>query len=366
MQDTMIEDDIVAGWSERVQRASASATLLRIRGGGTKDWYGQSLTGEILDTRAHSGIIAYDPAELVITAKAGTLLSEIEAKLDEHNQMLPFEPPHFGRAATLGGCIATGLAGPRRAAVGAARDFVLGAVVMNGRGEVLHFGGQVVKNVAGYDVSRLIAGSLGTLGLILELSIKVLPKPVAEATLKFAMHATDAVRKLNEWSGHPLPLTASAWRNETLALRLGGAEAAVKAAKTSLGGEVVDAVEADRFWCGLREQTDPFFAMIPRGAALWRLSLPSIAEPLQLPGANLMEWGGAQRWWITDADPQTVRISAKQAGGHATIFRAGAEYDRAAGVFTPLPAPLMKIHRGLKAAFDPARIFNRGRLYPDF
>ena len=362
----MEEDDIVAVWSERIRAASADRHPVRIRGGGTKDWYGQSLQGEVLDTRAHRGIIAYDPAELVITARAGTPLAEIEAALAEHDQMLAFEPPHFGPQATLGGCIAAGIAGPRRQSAGAPRDFVLGAVVMNGQGQVLHFGGQVVKNVAGYDVSRLLAGSLGTLGLILELSIKVLPRPVAEATLKFDMHATDGVRKLNEWGGHPLPISGSAWRDGTLALRLAGAEAAVKAARTSLGGEVVDAVEADRFWIAMREQTDPFFAVIEPKAALWRLALPSIAEPLHLPGAQLMEWGGAQRWWITDTDPQTVRISAKQAGGHATIFRSGAAYDRNAGVFTPLPAPVMKIHRGLKAAFDPARIFNRGRLYPDF
>ncbi len=214
----MNEDDIVASWSERVRAATASNTPLRIRGGGTKDWYGQTLQGEILDTRAYRGIIEYDPAELVITAKAGTPLREIEARLDECGQMLPFEPPHFGHDATLGGCIAAGLAGPRRAAAGAPRDFVLGAVVMNGQGQVLHFGGQVVKNVAGYDVSRLLAGSLGTLGLILEVSVKVLPKPVAEATLKFEMNDTDAVRKLNEWGGHPLPLTGSAWRDHTLAV----------------------------------------------------------------------------------------------------------------------------------------------------
>jgi glycolate oxidase FAD binding subunit len=362
----MEEDDIVAVWAERIRAASADGRPLRIRGGGTKDWYGEALEGEILDTPAHRGIIAYDPAELVITARAGTPLAEIETALAEHEQMLAFEPPHFGPQATLGGCIAAGIAGPRRPSSGAPRDFVLGAVLMNGHGDVLHFGGQVVKNVAGYDVSRLLAGSLGTLGLILELSVKVLPVPKAETTLKFEMNGTDAVRKLNEWGGRPLPITASAWRNGTLAVRLAGAEAAVKAARSALGGEVVDAVEAERFWDGLREQTDPFFTAIAPNAALWRLSLPSITEPLQLPGAQLMEWGGAQRWWITDTDAQTVRISAKQAGGHATMFRTGSEYDRSAGVFTPLPAPLMKIHRGLKAAFDPARIFNRGRLYSDF
>ncbi|RKP51033.1 glycolate oxidase subunit GlcE [Trinickia fusca] len=362
----MQDDDIVAQWSERIRAATADERPLRVRGSGTKDWYGQSLQGEILDTRAYRGIVSYDPAELVITARCGTPLAELEAALAEHNQMLAFEPPHFGRTATFGGCIATGIAGPRRASAGAPRDFVLGAVLMNAQGEMLRFGGQVVKNVAGYDVARLLAGSLGTLGLMLELSVKVLPRPAAEATLKFDMNGTDAVRKLNEWGGRPLPITASAWRNGTLAVRLSGAESAVKTARNVLGGEVVDAVEAERFWEGLREQTDPFFAAIAPKAALWRLALPSITEPLQLPGAQLMEWGGAQRWWITDADAQTVRMSAKQAGGHATIFRAGSAFDRSAGVFTPLPAPLMKIHRGLKAAFDPARIFNRGRLYPDF
>ncbi|WDD96425.1 glycolate oxidase subunit GlcE [Burkholderia sp. FERM BP-3421] len=361
----MEEDDIVAGWAERIREASADGRALRIRGGGTKDWYGQALEGEILDTRAYQGIASYDPAELVVTARAGTPLAQVEAALAECGQMLPFEPPHFGRDATFGGALAAGLAGPRRASAGAPRDFVLGATLMNGRGEVLRFGGQVVKNVAGYDVSRLLAGSLGTLGLILSLSVKVLPRPVAEITLRFDMSATDAVRKLNEWAGRPLPVSASAWRNGTLVLRVSGAEAAIKSAKMVLGGEVVDAVEAERFWAGVREQNDPFFSAIPAGHALWRLSMPSITEPLLLPGSQMMEWGGAQRWWITDADAQTVRMSAKQAGGHATLFRADHGYDRSAGVFTPLSAPQMKIHRGLKAAFDPARIFNRGRLYLD-
>ena len=358
--------DLTLSLRERVNHAAGHDTPLRIRGGGTKDWYGQALEGEILDTREHTGILAYDPAELVITARSGTPLAEIEAKLAEHNQMLPFEPPHFGPGATLGGCIASGLAGPRRQNAGAPRDFVLGAVVMNSRGEVLHFGGQVMKNVAGYDVSRLMAGALGTLGLLLEISVKVLPRPFSETTLKFDTTATDAVRKLNEWAGRALPVTASAWRDGTLALRLAGAEAAVKSARTQLGGEAVDAIEAARFWEGLSEQTDSFFSDLSPTAALWRLSLPSIAEPLA--GQQLMEWGGSQRWWITDFDAQQVRMAARHAGGHATLFRPGPgnEQSRQGGVFTPLPAALMKIHRGLKATFDPARIFNRGRLYPDF
>ncbi|WP_414450315.1 glycolate oxidase subunit GlcE [Burkholderia sp. 22PA0099] len=361
----MEQDDIVAHWAERIRAAGAAGHGLRIRGGGTKDWYGHAVDGELLDTRAWRGIVAYDPAELVVTARAGTPLHEIEAELAAHNQMLPFEPPHFGPQASFGGAIAAGLSGPRRASAGAVRDFVLGVTLMNGRGNVLRFGGQVVKNVAGYDVARLMAGSLGTLGLMLELSVKVLPRPVAELTVKFEMSATDAVRKLNEWSGHPFPLSASAWRFGTLVLRLSGAEAAVKSAKTMLGGEAVDAVEAQRFWEGVREQNDPFFNALAPGQALWRLSLPSITEPLHLPGSQMMEWGGAQRWWITDADATAVRMSAKQAGGHATLFRAATGYAQGVPVFTPLATPLLAIHRSLKTAFDPDRVFNRGRLYPD-
>lgn len=288
----MQDDETVAVWAEQIRSASHEGRALRFRGGGTKDWYGETLEGEILDTRAHHGILAYDPAELVITARAGTLLAEIEATLAGHGQMLAFEPPHFGTQATLGGCIAAGLAGPRRQASGAPRDFVLGAAVMNGHGQTLHFGGQVVKNVAGYDVSRLLAGSLGTLGLIVSLSLKVLPQAKAETTLKFDMNGTDAVRKLNEWGGRPLPISASAWRDGTLALRLSGAEAAVKAARTTLGGEVVDAVEAARFWISLREQTDPFFYAYRAqcGAMASGLALRYRAAAIAWRAVNGMGW----------------------------------------------------------------------------
>ena len=382
----------------RVAAATERGAPLVLRGGGTKDWYGQTPVGEVLDTRAYSGIVAYDPAELVITARCGTPLAHIEAALASNQQMLPFEPPHFGPGATLGGCIAAGLSGPRRASAGAPRDFVLGAVVMNGHGKALHFGGQVMKNVAGYDVARLMAGSLGTLGLILELSLKVLPLPVAESTLRFSMSATDAIRQLNEWGGLPLPISGSAWRDDTLSVRLEGAQAAVKAARITLGGEFIDAVEAIHFWQGLREHSDPFFSAAGAAKrALWRVAVPPISEALPLPGAQLIEWGGGQRWLHDgdgDAGPdrsgnrggelshlgsgsrgvdgdaaqrfgQTVREAARQAGGHATLFRGGAPALRALGVFTPVAAPVMSIQRGLKAAFDPACVFNRGRLYPD-
>jgi glycolate oxidase FAD binding subunit len=345
-----IMDQALQQFRDRIAGRSA----LRIRGGGTKDWYGQALHGAILDTRAYSGIVAYDPTELVITARCGTPLAEIETALEQQNQMLAFEPPHFGADATVGGMVASGLSGPRRQAAGALRDFVLGAVLMDGKGEVLHFGGQVMKNVAGYDVSRLLAGSMGTLGLLLEVSLKVLPKPFAETTLQFAMPQDYAIRRLNEWGGQPLPLSASAWHDGRLMVRLSGAQAAVSAARIKMGGE--DLPQAQDFWTGLREQQHAFFS----SSALWRLSVPSVTAPLDLPGEQLIEWGGAQRWLKTDADAAIIRAAAEKAGGHASLFKGG---DKQAGVFHPLAPAVAKIHRNLKNAFDPSGIFNPGRMY---
>jgi glycolate oxidase FAD binding subunit len=345
---------------ERIIRAGAAKTPLRLRGGGSKDWYGQKLQGEVLDTGSYSGIVSYDPTELVITARAGTLLAEVESALGQNNQMLAFEPPYFGPDATVGGMVASGLSGPRRQHVGAVRDFVLGAVLMDGKGEVLHFGGQVMKNVAGYDVSRLLAGSLGTLGLILEVSMKVLPKPFCETTLRFEMGKTDAIRRLNEWGGQPLPISASAWHSGVLIVRLSGAEAAIRMAKQKMGGEEI---VADEIWAGLREQTNDYFASIAPGTSVWRLSVPSFIPPLALAGEQLIEWGGAQRWLKTDVDAATIRQTAEQVGGHATLFRGG---DKTVGVFHPLKPAVAKIHRNLKAAFDPSGIFNPGRMYEEF
>ncbi|VVE66761.1 glycolate oxidase subunit GlcE [Pandoraea captiosa] len=356
----------LAAIRERVLAATASGTPLDIHGGNTKRWYGETPSGEPLDMRAYRGIVSYDPAELVITARAGTPLAEIEAALAERSQMLPFEPPHFGAGATLGGCIAAGLAGPRRPHVGAPRDFVLGAVVMNGNGQVLHFGGQVMKNVAGYDVSRVLAGALGTLGVLLELSIKVLPCPVAEATLRFAMTQTQAIDQLNRWGGQPLPLMGSAWHDGVLSVRLGGAAAAIDAARSTMGGHHVDVIEAQAFWASLREQTHPFFASAPvqgDGEPLWRLSVPPTTPPLAHGDEQLIEWGGAQRWWITPRPAADIRAIAAAVGGHATLFRHGNKSAGAASVFTPQPAALQAIGERLQQAFDPSRIFNRHRLY---
>ncbi len=351
--------EIVAGYAERIRAAAANKTALRLRGGGTKDFYGQALEGEVLDTRAYAGMVAYEPTELVVTVRAGTPLAELEAALRAQGQHLAFEPPHFGAGATVGGMVAAGLSGPRRQAAGAVRDFVLGVRMLDGRGDDLSFGGQVMKNVAGYDLSRPMAGSLGTLGLILEVSLKVLPLPVADATLRLELPQDRAIEMLNHWGGKPLPISASAWDDGNLAVRLSGAASAIKAARAAIGGESVESGEAERYWLGLREQTDPFFRS---DRPLWRLSVPSVTPPLPLPGDLLIEWGGALRWLASNADARTIRAAAVQAGGHATLFRAS---DKGAGVFTPLAPALAKIHRNLKRAFDPAGIFNRGRMYPD-
>jgi glycolate oxidase FAD binding subunit len=347
-------------FQEKIQKASASRSALRIRGGGSKDFYGNAPRGEILDTQGHAGVVAYEPTELVVTARCGTPLSELESTLAEKGQFLPFEPPHFGAAATLGGCIAAGLSGPRRASAGAVRDFVLGATILDGRGQQLAFGGQVMKNVAGYDVARLLAGSLGTLGVILEVSLKVMPRPQAEATLRLELPQGQALEKLNGWAGRPLPISASAWRSGELRLRLSGADSAIRAAAAVIGGEMLAQEEAASYWAGVREQTDSFFA---GEAPLWRLSVPSTAAQLDLPGEQLLEWGGALRWLRLSADAGAVRAAAARAGGHATLFRA---QDKAAGAFSPLAPTLARLHRELKRIFDPAGIFNPGRMYAEF
>ncbi|NEX61449.1 glycolate oxidase subunit GlcE [Noviherbaspirillum galbum] len=353
-------EQVVQDFRARILAASADRTPLRIVGGGTKDWYGQELRGETLDTRAYQGIVAYDPTELVITARCGTPLAEVEAALAEHRQMLAFEPPRFGPASTIGGVVAAGLSGPRRLAVGSARDFVLGVTLMDGRGELLRFGGQVMKNVAGYDVSRVLAGSLGTLGLMLDLSIKVLPRPLHETTVRFEMDEAKAIEQLNRWGGQPLPVSATAWFGGVLIVRLSGAQAAVQSALQKMGGE--EEPEAGAFWEELRDHRNAFLDAQSGGQPLWRVSVAPVAKPLGLPGEQLIEWGGAQRWLRTDAGPQAVREAARRADGHAALFQG----DKSAGVFHPLAPAVAAIHQRLKSNFDPAGIFNPGRMYAEF
>lgn len=350
--------DIVSGWAERIRAAAADGTPLQLRGGGTKSFYGRSTEGEPFELAGNTGIVSYEPTELVVTVRGGTPLAELEALLASRNQFLAFEPPAFGAGATVGGCVAAGLSGPRRATAGALRDFVLGVKLLDGRGEVLSFGGQVMKNVAGYDVSRLLAGSMGTLGVLLEVSLKVLPRPAAECSLRFECGEAEALDRLNAWGGQPLPISASAWADGVLSLRLSGAAAAVEAARARLGGERIADDEAAALWTGMREHTAPWFVPGP----LWRLSLPGSAAPLRLAGRQLIEWGGALRWLQTGLPAAALRERVAQLGGTATLFAGG---DRGGEVFHPLPAAAMRIHQRLKAAFDPAGIFNPGRIYAE-
>lgn len=337
-----------------MQAAASNRTSLRIRGHGSKDFYGQQLQGDILDLSGYSGIVDYEPTELVITARAGTPISDIEAALAAAGQVLAFEPPRFGGAGTIGGAIAAGLSGPRRAYAGSARDFVLGVQALDGRGDKLSFGGQVIKNVAGFDVSRLMTGALGTLGVLLEVSLKTLPKPAGEATLRLALNEERAIRTMNEWAAQPLPLSATCYHDGLVTVRLSGAQSAVRAGWQKLGGQLVD--DAELFWTGLRDQSGDFF----RAAKLWRLSLPSTTAPLDLPAPQLIEWGGAQRWLSGEIDALELRAKAAALGGHATLFRAA---DKSAGVFHPLALEIAVIQQRLKAALDPHGIFNRGRMY---
>lgn len=374
--------DIIDQLAHAIREAVNRQTPLCIRGGGSKDFYGGPLRGESLSTAAYRGVVDYEPTELVVIARAGTPLAEMEAILREKGQMLAFEPPHFGSLpspltplpgtgegndlsaapnmgmATLGGAIAAGLSGPRRACAGAVRDFMLGVRMLDGKGSDLRFGGRVMKNVAGYDISRLMAGSLGTLGVILEASLKTLPLPAAEFTLRREQTQAEAIALMNEWAGKPLPLSATCHIGNMLYVRLSGASAAVRAAREKLGGE--DVADGASFWRALREQQLDFFTS---PEPLWRLSIKSTSTPLSLPGQQVIEWGGALRWLRTTADAQTIREAAARCGGHATLFRGG---DKTPGVFHPLPPAMMKLHQRLKQAFDPAGILNPGRMYPNF
>lgn len=347
-------DAFIGDICERVRDHAARKVPLRIRAGGTKDFYGEKCAGEVLDISPYAGIVAYEPRELVVTVRAGTRLSELEAALAAERQMLAFEPPHFGEAATIGGTVAAGFSGPRRPYAGAVRDFVLGTRIVNGKGEDLAFGGRVIKNVAGYDVSRLMAGALGTLGVITEISFKVLPRPAAEMTLAYELAEAQATEQVNLWAGQPLPLSATAWQQGRLRVRISGAPASLAAARAKMGGEEVDAGD---YWRELREQRLDFFTGSP---TLWRVSVPQTTAPLEAGRAQLIEWGGGLRWIAGELDAMQVRTSSEHAGGHAMAFRGG---RGVVPVFHPLRPALAKIHRRLKAAFDPAGILNPGRMY---
>jgi glycolate oxidase FAD binding subunit len=340
----------------QVREATAHGIALRIVGGDTKRFYGRAVEGVPLPTRGHTGILRHDPAELVLTARGGTPLAQVEAQLAAHGQRLPFEPPHLGTNATFGGTVAAGLAGPSRAWTGPLRDFVLGARVLTGDGRILRFGGEVMKNVAGYDVARLMAGSLGVLGVLLDVSLKVLPRPAGECTLALELDDAAALEHLASLARGALPLTAGSWIDGRLYLRFEGSAETLAAVTARVGGEVVAGGES--LWASLREQTHPFFA---GERPLWRCTVPALAAPLPLDGASLVEWNGMQRWYRCTADA-AVFEAAKAVGGYATLFRHPAG---TAEVFAPLAPPLLRLHRELKRVFDPAGILNPGRMYAD-
>ena len=370
------DTDAIELIAERVRAAATAGTPLRIRGGGSKDFYGEPPQGELLDTAPLAGVLAYEPSELVVTAGAGTSLRELDALLAANGQCLPFDPPHFGSStATVGGMVASGLSGPARASVGAVRDYVLGVKLINGRGEHLTFGGQVMKNVAGYDVSRLMVGAMGTLGLLTDVSLKVLPVAPGEATLRFECTQAQALDWLHAWGAQPLPLNASCWVNETgqagsgvLYLRLRGAVAAVESACKTLGGERKNNVEVAADWQACRDQQLPWFKARDASQDLWRLSLPQTAPVLDLPDAPLIEWHGGQRWVRAGVGmAQTLRALAASVGGHATLFIASNDRNTGATArFDTLKPPLDRIHRKLKQEFDPAGVFNPHRLSVDW
>jgi glycolate oxidase FAD binding subunit len=380
-----VKDSVLDVFKDRIRDAAAQGQHLRIQGGNTKQFYGDTqATAQLLDTRAHSGIVSYEPTELVVTVRCGTPLAELEAVLAEQGQSLAFEPPHFsvdGQSdATVGGMVACGLAGPARAVVGGVRDHVLGVQMLNGKGEWLTFGGQVMKNVAGYDVSRVLAGSMGTLGVITEVSLKVLPQAPAEVTLACHLPQADALALLHRWGAQPLPLNASCWVNDhhtqpaqdMLFVRLRGALAAVDSAVprmcadvAALGGQAaaIDQTQAKADWAACRDQCLPFFTPPAADMALWRLSLPQTAPVLDLPFAPFIEWHGGLRWlWAPLSAAAQLRAVAAQAGGHATLFRAPVQATgEMPAVFHPLPAVQQRIQRELQQQFDPHGVFNTGR-----
>lgn len=355
--------DITEALCEQVQKAHADGTPLRIVGGNTRAFYGRPVEGEPLHIAKHCGIVHYDPVELVVTVRAGTSINALETALAEHNQMLAFEPPRFGAASTIGGAVATGLSGPRRPWAGAVRDFVLGSHVITQEGKLLRFGGEVMKNVAGYDMSRLMAGAQGTLGVLADISFKVLPKPTASHSLKLSMPLDDALKKLAELGRQPLPITAAAWHDGALFLRLEGGKSSVNATRDRLGGEVLDAA----FWRELRDLEHAFFTQ-NNDKALWRLSLPPNTPPLTLdiPASDILyDWAGSQRFVKISLDAETLRQACHHAGGHAICYTPAA-YGGAAEPFTPLNPVVEKYHRNLKAELDAHGIFNPGRLYAAF
>ena len=344
-----MNSDLSNELQERISSAYSNKTPVAITAGCSKAFYGHEVDGDKLDVRGHAGIIDYRASELVITARSGTKLTDIQTALAEKNQQLAFEPPRHNADTTIGGVIACGLSGPARAFQGAARDFVLGTKIINGKGELLQFGGQVMKNVAGYDVSRLMVGAQGTLGVITEISLKVLPRPEREATLAFEVGAAEGHQMLRTWLSHGQPISASCHYRGVLSVRLNSTENSVRQACRKMGG---DAAGSD-LWQQLRDQTHPHFQQHD----LWRLSVPA-ATAVDDENDRLVEWGGALRWQVSS---KTLFDKAQSLGGHATRYNM--QPDSTDEIFQPLQPAMMTMHRRIKHALDPNNILNPARLY---
>ncbi len=347
-------NDETSAIQQAVSHAIASETALQITAGNSKSFYARAPQGKQLSISGHQGIVNYHPSELVITARTGTRLSDIEQLLAEQGQMLAFEPPYFSPSATLGGCIAAGFSGARRPFTGSVRDFVLGCKIINGKGELLSFGGEVMKNVAGYDVSRLMVGAMGTLGVLLEVSLKVLPKPATEITRVFELNGAAALKKMQALSKQSLPLSGLNYDGHQLAVRLSGAEETIQVASQQLAGDVL--IDADDYWRQCIEHQHAFFNTEDD---LWRLSLPAASPEIALSGEWFYEWGGAQRWWKTTESKQSIFAMAASLEGHASLFRT---QQRCTELFQPLPSGLKKLNGNIKQAFDPLGLFNPYRL----
>ncbi len=349
-------EPVLARWREAIRAAGAEGRRVAIVGGASKaslPWVAadRAAASEVIATREYAGVVRYDPAELVLTVRAGTPLAEVEALLAQHRQWLPFDPPRFDRDATIGGVIAAGLAGPARWGHGAVRDAVLGVRLLDGQGRLLRFGGEVMKNVAGYDVSRFLAGSWGVFGVIAEVSLKVLPQPPAVATLRFALTEGEAIAQGARWAQKPLPLSATCWQDGQLWLRLSGARAAVAEALAQLGGERLPDDEAAALWARWRD--DP--AGGTSTARLWRVSLPPNSPVLKHARTRSAWWGGALRWVEPPVDAGALQSEVAVLGGW--VWR----WSEATGPWHSARLPAVAaIEARLKAAFDPQGVFGQG------
>lgn len=341
--------------SDRVQQAASDKTSFHIQGGASKQFYtGRPEGVEILDCSTYSGIVSYEPSELVITVRAGTTLRAVESMLTSRGQQFPFEPPSYAKTATVGGMVASGFSGPRRAFSGAVRDAVLGVKLLNGKGEILEFGGQVIKNVAGYDVSRLVTGSFGTLGVILEVSLKVVPRPICELSYELPCSPQSRLSELLRLKNTASNLSGLAATRDTISYRLAGSEESVRKTAAQLGGD--ELLGDGEFWRTLKDQTSDFFN---DETPLWRVSVAPACPEIDLGGDYIADWGGALRWVKSHLDAEQIQARVSLAGGNAQLFRAP---EKNTMTLPQLPSGIVQLHQRIKASFDPSSVFNPGYL----